>query len=557
MIGVIAESSEYPVVREFFELFKTPWEFYRSNARYEIILCAGDVGVSEDLAKVIVIYAGRELSRDSEAGVCVGPPPRSEATVSYRGTRVPIYGECVKFARPDGRAADQNEPAESVICVDASAQKTVARIGYDLFREVRYLLTNGQPGPNAGIPTLDLHIAILRDLIIGSGAVLTEIPPVPEGYQFIACLTHDVDHPSIRSHRFDHTLFGFLHRAVFGSVRRFWQGRLPWRGVLSNWAAVLKLPLVHLRILEDFWQELDRYHLLERGMASTFFMIPFKGRPGRGNGGAAPPYRASGYGIADISSRVHRLQAAGCEIGVHGIDAWNSSSSGRAELSEVERVSGRSELGTRMHWLYFDEDSPAILEDAGFDYDSTFGYNGTVGYRAGTSQAYKPLPVRRLLELPLHVMDTALFYPRHLDLSPAEAKQRVREIVDDVARLGGCVTVNWHDRSIMPERLWGEFYGDLVDELKSRGAWFATASQAVAWFRQRRSVVFEHTRPESGAITATRSADAGQRPLPALRVRVHNAGRRQGSGMVDAPRLAEVVRRSEILEPSAVVGLPR
>jgi peptidoglycan/xylan/chitin deacetylase (PgdA/CDA1 family) len=555
MIGVIAESSEYPVVREFFELFKTPWEFYRSNARYEVILCAADVRVSEDLAKVMVIYGGRKLSRDSEAGVCVKSPSRSEATVSYRGAHVPIYGECVKFA--DGRGGDPNEQAESLICVDASAQRTVARIGYDLFREVRYLLTNGQPGANAGIPALDLHIAMLRDMIVVGGAALVEIPPVPEGYQFIACLTHDVDHPSLRAHRFDHTSFGFLKRAVFGSVRRFWQGRLTWRGLLSNWAAVLKLPLVHFRILEDFWQQLDRYPLLERGMASTFFMIPFKGRPGRGNTGAAPSYRASGYGIADISCCVHQLQAAGCEIGVHGIDAWNSSASGKAELNEVRRVCGRSELGTRMHWLYFDEDSPAMLEDAGFDYDSTFGYNGTVGYRAGTSQAYKPLPVRRLLELPLHVMDTALFYPRHLDLSPAEAKQRVREIVDGVARLGGCITVNWHDRSIMPERQWGEFYGELVDELSSKGAWFATASQAVAWFRQRRSVVFEHAQPESGAIAATRSTDAGNKQLPALQLRVHNAGHSQDSGMAGAPRLAEVVRRSEMPEPRAVVGLPR
>ena len=44
-------------------------------------------------------------------------------------------------------------------------------------------------------------------------------------------------------------------------------------------------------------------------------------------------------------------------------------------------------------------------------YDSTIGYNETVGYRAGTTQPYRPLAASRLLELPLHVMDTALFYP--------------------------------------------------------------------------------------------------------------------------------------------------
>jgi len=33
-------------------------------------------------------------------------------------------------------------------------------------------------------------------------------------------------------------------------------------------------------------------------------------------------------------------------------------------------------------------------------------------------------------------------------------------------RQGGVLTVNWHDRSIAPERLWDDFYLDLLDDLK-------------------------------------------------------------------------------------------
>ena len=40
------------------------------------------------------------------------------------------------------------------------------RVGYDLFAEVRTLLTTGQPSANAAIPALELHIALLRDLIV-------------------------------------------------------------------------------------------------------------------------------------------------------------------------------------------------------------------------------------------------------------------------------------------------------------------------------------------------------------------------------------------------------
>ena len=70
------------------------------------------------------------------------------------------------------------------------------RLGFDLFAEVRHLLTEGQPTEFASIPTLDLHISLLRELIVSQGMALVEIPPLPAGHRFIVCLTHDVDHPS-------------------------------------------------------------------------------------------------------------------------------------------------------------------------------------------------------------------------------------------------------------------------------------------------------------------------------------------------------------------------
>jgi hypothetical protein len=43
MIAVIADPREHVVVREFFELFKTPWEFYSEDRTYDVVLCVGDV----------------------------------------------------------------------------------------------------------------------------------------------------------------------------------------------------------------------------------------------------------------------------------------------------------------------------------------------------------------------------------------------------------------------------------------------------------------------------------------------------------------------------------
>ncbi|HXJ79757.1 MAG TPA: hypothetical protein VMS64_13880, partial [Candidatus Methylomirabilis sp.] len=99
----------------------------------------------------------------------------------------------------------------------------------------------------------------------------------------------------------------------------------------------------------------------------------------------------------------------------------------------------------------------------------------------------------------------------------------VWRLVDAAERDGGALTVNWHDRSLAPERQWGDFYVELVGELKGRGAWFPTASRAAAWFAQRRSVAFGAVDWERGSARIRISANTSQ-DLPGLTIRVHAPG---------------------------------
>lgn len=522
MIGVVADPIEHDIVREFFELFKTPWEFYRSDRHYEVLLCAANQPFDEIATKLLVLYAGHELPSDSKEKIEIASR-RSNRVLSHMGARIPIYGASVTFRGDVVGVPIDEESQQPAVKLQHSCGGAVARIGYGLFTEIRILLTEGQPAVNAEMPTLDLHIALLRELIVASGIPLVEIPPIPDGYKFITCLTHDVDHPAINHHEFDHTMFGFLYRAIFGSLGNLFRGRIPLRNLLTNWAAAFKLPFVHLGFAKDFWRDFDdRYLELEKGLCSTFFVIPFKNYPGKKPRGLAPDFRAARYAAQDLADTIQKLTAAGCEVGLHGIDAWLDSSRGSEELKEIQRLTGVSEIGARMHWLYYDQQSPVALEQADVAYDSSIGYNETVGYRAGTTQAYKPLHVTRLLELPLNVMDTALFYPAHLSLSPREATTLLDRLVGNAVQFGGCLTVNWHDRSLAPERLWGVCYRNLVYDLKNRGAWFATAGQAVSWFRKRRSVVFETDCIEPEAVRARVSGHQADH-LPGLRLRIHKA----------------------------------
>ncbi len=522
MIGVIASEAERSAVVEFFELFKTPWEFHRPGAHYDVLLCSNSL-VPENSARLLLLYGAQRQAFEECRSMKTRPAPGHDF-VSFRDERMPIYGSCLLFDRPCNEVLvheGTNSPA--AVAVGSDAQVAV-RLGFDLFAEVRYLLTQGQPVEFASIPTLELHISLLRELIVSQGVPLVEILPVPAGHRFIVCLTHDVDHPCVRYHKCDRTMFGFLFRALVGSVINFCRGRRSLRQVAINWKAAFSLPLVFAGLAKDFWNQLDRYLELERHLASTFFVIPTKGEAGVDSHGRTRAKRASRYASTDIADDLKRLLSANREIGVHGIDAWRDIAKARDERKGIQEITGADDIGVRMHWLYFNSQAPLTLEKAGFSYDSTAGYNETIGYRAGTAQVFKHPSVDHLLELPLHIMDTALFYSSYMNLSDEQAGAAMLPLIENATKFGGVLTINWHDRSLGPERLWGDAYMNLLHDLRARKPWFATATQTVSWFRKRRATSFASVTQDGGSIRVQPATDRTAADLPPLTVRVYNGG---------------------------------
>jgi hypothetical protein len=520
MIGVVVQPQERESVREFFELCKTPWEFCRPEAAYDVLLCTVAPEASQ-AARVMFVFSA-ETTRFDGPGQITPRAPAGDMELLQANQRLPIYGPVATFPASTHDLVKHAASGESALRVHRHDRQTVIRVGYNLFAEFRHLLTEGQPVHHAGRATLDAHLALVKDLITRAGIPLVEIPPVPAGHDFVACLTHDVDHPILRNHCCDHTMFGFLIRATIGSLVQAVRGRLPVGRLWRNWLATLRLPLVYGGMVRDFWSEFDRgYIALEAGRPSTYFVIPRRDHPGLNPAGTIAPKRASSYEVAELAPQLNRVMAAGCEVSLHGLDAWRDAAAGRQERSVLQGVIHGTENGVRMHWLYFDRPSPVTLDQAGFSYDSTVGYNETVGYRAGTSQVYRPFGCRHLLELPLHLMDTSLFYPDYLNLDEQTARQRLARMIDHVAESGGVLTVNWHDRSIAPERLWGEFYRQMLEDLSSRGPWFATAANAVAWFRKRREAVFESVEVGTGEVKVRCRLSTLDTTLPGLRIRVH------------------------------------
>jgi hypothetical protein len=519
MIGVIARTSERAAVEEFFELFKTPWEFYRLGRQYDIIIAAG-VDVPEVQTKLLLIYSSRTEATDKRFGVVGGPCVR-QISMDYRGTALPLYGDALTF----------DDASRGVACVKADSatvgleirlpEVTVLRFGYDLFHEVQLLLSGAQPVEYAHVPTLDCHIEMLRSWILTAGINLLEIPPSPAGYSFIVCLTHDIDFIGIRQHKFDHSMWGFVYRSTVGATLNFLTRRISFTRLLQIWRAVISLPLVYLGWANDFWSPFEWYLRLENRLPATYFLIPFKGRPGKNVRTKDASKRATAYDITDISEWTTTLSKQGCEISVHGIDSWHDVEAGREELARIAKVTRKSEIGIRMHWLLHDRNTFRVLEQAGYAYDSTLGYNETIGYRNATTQAFRPDGAQTLLELPLHIQDGALFYPQRLNLSEPEAWKRCAELIHNAQKVGGVLTILWHDRSHGPERFWGDFYAKLLGELRTLDGWFGTAAEAVGWFQKRRQVRFEQTELEDGSSQLQLLYD-GEEILPPLKIRVYS-----------------------------------
>src|ERR1700722_8522979 len=149
MIGVIADSADHAVVREFFELFKTPWEFCRADRKYDVVLCSSGDARFDGAAKLVVIYSGSETQFDQDQKVQSRCAPGNMHVLSHQEDRISIYGNMITFPRMGNGLLVDEDSRECAAYLDEREERVLARIGYDLFSEIRTLLTAGQPIANA------------------------------------------------------------------------------------------------------------------------------------------------------------------------------------------------------------------------------------------------------------------------------------------------------------------------------------------------------------------------------------------------------------------------
>ncbi|RPJ87612.1 MAG: hypothetical protein EHM18_00280, partial [Acidobacteria bacterium] len=332
MIGVLAHETDRAFVEELFELFKTPWEFADPASDYAVVISFG-IPVSIP-ARLQIVFTDAQGNPDAKTWQ-YSRVDETREVFEHPQSRIPVYGGTWVFRTPSGArtllSCDTGVVAFSV----RSAEQEEVRVGFNLIREVRILLEEGQPPRFSTVPTLELHIAFLRWLILRGGIPILEILPVPAQTDFVCCLTHDIDFWQLSRHRLDRTFWGFLYRAVLGSPVDVFRGKRKARDLWRNWKAAASLPFVFLGLTRDPWRPFESYLGAERGRKSTFFLSPRKYFAGKSLHDNGSRHRAISYEAGELPAEIRQVVDSGSEVGLHGLDAWSDVDAARSEQEKI------------------------------------------------------------------------------------------------------------------------------------------------------------------------------------------------------------------------------
>jgi len=308
-------------------------------------------------------------------------------------------------------------------------------------------------------------------------------PVWPEGKPFAVCLTHDVDHvtkyslkQSIRSR------YSQLLNATNG---------LKTKQVIIGYGKDFIKAAMHINRKDPLhcyerWLEMEA----ENGAHSTFYFWPgWKNVTKRHTSDCL-------YDLSDmilftgrkmsVADMMREIDRAGWEIGLHS--SWYSFDDldeMKKQKDVIERVLGHDIVSVRQHYLHYDiRVTPGILDKAGFRYDSTMGFNENVGFRFGTCYPWNLYDLKQenklsIIEVPLIVQDTAMLHKASgLQLDNAIAFQYVKQIAQNVKKVGGVLTILWHPDVIIKQD-WRGLYLDVLEYLKTENAYIGSIAEVM------------------------------------------------------------------------------
>ena len=92
MIGVLSKDNETRAVEEFFQLFKTPWEFWDPCKQYDVVIATREEIPQDINSSALVIYQSSVIELDDRLGLMTtsqrGPSRVSWGVVNFQSMEV-------------------------------------------------------------------------------------------------------------------------------------------------------------------------------------------------------------------------------------------------------------------------------------------------------------------------------------------------------------------------------------------------------------------------------------------------------------------------------------
>lgn len=223
----------------------------------------------------------------------------------------------------------------------------------------------------------------------------------------------------------------------------------------------------------------------QKGVRSTFFALASHSR--------RDFTQPLAYGRR-LPAALRLLTESGREIGLHGSDRDRASLDNlKEDRQNLAQRAGVPIGGMRYHYLRcLYHETLLLLDQAGFDYDSSIAFAEREGCRCGFSFPFHPYDIRRerpldLVELPLLLMDTGLADPQYRGLDANEAWQAGIDVLQRVRDSGGAAAILWHNSRFDPASSQGydKVYWDLLHWTKSEHGFAGPAGEIVRRWRLR------------------------------------------------------------------------
>jgi hypothetical protein len=256
--------------------------------------------------------------------------------------------------------------------------------------------------------------------------------------------------------------------------------KAPTKAALSQQKIGLFCKLLWQHMTEpDAWNNLETVaaQVTQYGARSTFFVLPNAQKAPNGTSNADYHFTPS------LRRRLAALEAAGARLGLHA--SYGTATSTRSLVREynAERVYYLG--GVRFHYLSWEpRQTLNILDNTGFNFDSTLGFAEHFGFRNSYCQPFYPFNFSSneeasFLEIPLNVMDATLHHPNYLQLAPAEILPALTPVFAEIKRFGGVASVLWHNENFDPSNTTTgpQQFHELMSYLQQQGAAFLTGRE--------------------------------------------------------------------------------